>query len=81
MLSAPTGWLRAMSGVERMALIPSFFALGTNAGHRVSWSKDSTWNQCPLTEASTHGPSPVAYWSASMSEIVWSLAATVARRP
>src|ERR1035438_2161013 len=51
-------------------------AVGGRAGHRVSVSKDSAWNRRPLTEASTHGPSPVAYWLASMSEMVWSLAAT-----
>ena len=64
-----------------MAAIPSSRALGVKEGQRVSWSNDFIWNDWPSFEASTHGPSPVAYWPASMSRTVWSVAATVASRP
>ncbi len=61
--------------------MPSERARGENAGQRVSCSRDSAWNHRPSTVASMQGPSPVAYWLASMSEIVSSLAATVASCP
>ena len=64
-----------------MARMPSCNAFGVNSGHRSSVSSETARKERPRTDASMHGPSPVAYWWASMDEMVWSLAATVASRP
>ena len=64
-----------------MALIPRARARGVKEGHLVSAFKDSAWNHRPCRDASTHGPSPVAYWSVSISMMVSSVAATVRSVP
>ena len=81
MFSAPTGWFPATRGEDRMARMPSFNASGVNSGHRSSVSSETERKEWPRTDASTHGPSPVAYWWASMAENGRSLAAAVASRP
>src|ERR1700677_1575150 len=81
MLRAPTGSSKAVRGDDKMAKIPRARARGVNEDHLVSVSNDSAWNHRPRREASTQGPSPVAYWSASISMIVLSVAATVRSSP
>ena len=80
-MRAPIGFSPTKRGDDKIALMPSFLALGIKAGQRDSDRNDSACNQRPSTEASMHGPSPVAYWSASISNMVWSLAATVPSTP
>ena len=81
MLSAPTARPSTVSGVEMTALIPRPAAQATKAGQRVSVAIASMWNPAPTVAAEKQGPSPSEYWSASISSMTPSVAATVARRP
>ena len=50
-----------------MALMPLQSARGVKAGQRLSLPRKVLWDRFPVTVASTQGPWPVAYWSASMA--------------